>query len=357
MTEKDQRRIHFLIVAATAAAAVALAFFTVKYVLIWVMPFVLGFIIAAVVQPAARFAQRHWHMPKRAAGLLFALLLVLGIFGIAAVVVARVAMTLTPMVQALPDYISSLSKTITKDAQGISAQAETVSPQLASGILSTVQNAAGGLSQVGSYANKALSAVSSVLSGVPAVLFATAVTILSACFFSMDYEKIRDFLLRQLPRRHGDTLVGLKNFFFKSVGRMIKAYCILMLITFTELAVGLSLLGVQSAIIIAVLIALVDILPVLGTGTVMVPWAVVTLIMGNIPLAVGLAVLYAIIAVVRNVLEPKIVGDRIGLYPLVTLLAIFLGLKFMGVAGMFIFPLTVLLIKYLNDNGKIHLWK
>lgn len=357
MTEKDQRKVHFLINVATAAVVVALAFFAVKYVLIWVMPFILGFLIAAIVQPAARFAARHWHMPKHAAGLLFALLFVVGVIGLLVVIVARIVMTLTPMVQALPSYLQSLSDLINQAAANLSRQAEGVSPQLSAGIANAVQNATGGLMQVSTYASKALSTVSSILSGVPGVLFAIAVTIISSCFFSMDYERIRDFLLKQVPKRHGETLVDLKNFFFKSVGRMVRAYAILMLITFLELSVGLALLGIPNAIVIAVLIAIVDILPVLGTGTVMVPWAIITLLIGNIPLAIGLAVLYAVIAVVRNVLEPKIVGDRIGLYPLATLFAIFLGLKFMGVPGMFIFPLAVILVKYLNDNHKIHLWK
>lgn len=357
MNDRDERKKKFLLNVATFAVTIALAAVIIKFLLGWILPFVFGFLIAAAVQPAARFAHRHWRLPKRAAGLLLALLLILGLLGLCAVVLARLIMTATPMVQHLPGYLQALVTQVNLTTGGLVRSARSVSPDLARNISNIVEGLSAELMKVSNYANQMLALGKGLLAGLPGVLFGIAVTILSACFFSMDYETIRRFLLRQLPERYADMAVDVKRYFFRSVGGMARAYALLMLITFLELTCGLMLLRIPNAIFVAVLIAAVDILPVLGTGTVMVPWVIITLLFGNIPLAVGLAVLYAIIATVRTFLEPKVVGDRIGLYPLVTLFAIFLGLKFAGVAGMLLFPLIALMVKRLNDTGKIHLWK
>lgn len=357
MSNRDERKKRFLLNIATAAVAIALGAILVKFLLGWILPFVFGFAIAAVVQPAARFAHRHWRLSKRAAGLLLALLLILGLISLFTVILARVILSVTPVVQRLPQFFESLTRQADSTVQQFSGAANNISPELSQNLKELIGNLSGELTKVSNYANQLLSFARGLLSGLPNVLFGVAVTMISACFFSMDYERIRDFLLRQLPERYGVMLRDSKNYFFTSVGRLLRAYAILMLVTFLELVFGLMLLRVPHAITIAVLTALVDILPVLGTGTVMIPWAVITLLFGNVPLAAGLAALYAVITAVRTFLEPKVVGDRIGLYPLVTLFAIFLGLKFAGVAGMFLFPLIVLVIKRLNDTGKIHLWK
>lgn len=357
MNDRDKRKKQFLLNVSTVAVAIALGAILIKFLLGWILPFLFGYIIAAAVQPAARFAQRHWHLSKRAAGLVLALLLILGILALCAVVLARVIMTATPMVQRLPQFLQALITQVSHVTTGLTRSSKNVSPELSQNISSVVNGLSAELMKVSHYATRLLTFAKSLLTGLPRVLLGIAVTILSACFFSMDYERIRDFLLRQLPEKYQDMAVEIKLFFFRSVGKMLRAYAFLMLLTFIELAFGLMLLRIPNAILIAVVIAAVDILPVLGTGTVMVPWAIITLLFGNIPLAVGLAVLYAVITTVRTILEPKVVGDRIGLYPLITLFSIFLGLKFAGVAGIFLFPLIALIVKRLNDTGMIRLWK
>ena len=103
--------------------------------------------------------------------------------------------------------------------------------------------------------------------------------------------------------------------------------------------------------------AFVDILPVLGTGTILIPWGVYMLISGNYFMGIGILILYVIITVIRQILEPKIVGSYVGLYPLVTLMAMYIGTKVMGFFGLFLFPITIILLKKMNDDGHIKLWK
>ena len=138
---------------------------------------------------------------------------------------------------------------------------------------------------------------------------------------------------------------------------MLKGYLTIMFITFIELAIGLTVLRVNNSVLLAVLISLIDILPVLGTGTVLIPWSLISLIMGDTFLGIGLIILYMIILIVRNIIEPKFIGKRIGLKPLVTLISMYLGLQLAGVVGMFIFPLAMAFLKNLHDTGVVKIWE
>lgn len=108
---------------------------------------------------------------------------------------------------------------------------------------------------------------------------------------------------------------------------------------------------------IAIVVAIVDIIPVLGTGTILIPWSVYSFIVGDFGFAVGILAVYGIITVIRQVIEPKLVAGQLGLPPVVTIIGMFIGLRLFGFIGLFLVPLTVILIKLLNDEGVIHLWK
>ena len=130
-----------------------------------------------------------------------------------------------------------------------------------------------------------------------------------------------------------------------------------MCITFIELSIGLTILRIDNAILIAFLISIFDILPVLGTGGIMIPWTVLTAIQGDYTMAIGLLCVYLVVTVIRNILEPKIVGSQVGLHPLVTLMSMFVGAQILGVFGLFGLPITLSLLKNLNDKGTIHIFK
>lgn len=208
-----------------------------------------------------------------------------------------------------------------------------------------------------------LSGVISTASKVPSFLISVVVFFIACCFITADYDRLVGFVKRQLPEKKRQTLTKTKALTLSTLGKMLKAYCLIICITFTELLIGLTaldLLGVYGGgykVLIALGIALVDIFPILGSGTVLVPWAVISLFTGNIGRGIGLLVIYAIITVLRQYIEPKLVAGQLGLPPIATLVSMYLGLKIFGVLGMFILPLTITIIKVLNDDGVIHLWK
>ena len=124
-----------------------------------------------------------------------------------------------------------------------------------------------------------------------------------------------------------------------------------MVITFIELLIGLFILRIDYALLLSAVIALLDMLPIIGTGTVLVPWSIYEFISGDLYIGVGLLILYLIITVFRNIIEPRIIGKQMGLHPLIALISVFIGLKLMGFIGIFLLPLTVMLLYKMYDKG------
>ena len=127
--------------------------------------------------------------------------------------------------------------------------------------------------------------------------------------------------------------------------------------TFGEIFAGLSIIGVKYSALLAALIAIFDILPVVGSGLVLVPWAIISLIIGNIGLGVGLFILWAIVCVVRQIIEPKIVGSNVGMHPFLTLFAMLAGNFIYGGIGILLLPITLALCQSLNSSGVVKLYK
>ena len=135
------------------------------------------------------------------------------------------------------------------------------------------------------------------------------------------------------------------------------SYFLILGITFSELLIGLAILRVNRFVLIAFLIAVLDIFPVLGTGAVLVPWAIIAFIQGRIGFGIGLLVLYALITVIRQIIEPKIVGKHVGMHPIITLACMFIGTSLFGGYGLFGLPILVAIVLELNSSGAIHIFK
>ena len=174
-----------------------------------------------------------------------------------------------------------------------------------------------------------------------------------------DFDSLRKFVLGFFKPETQNKIVRAKRLLFPSLGKMVKAYAIIITITFCELSLGLSILKLLNIydggyiFVISALTAVIDIVPVLGTGTVLIPWALYNLISGNYSLAIGLLVIYACITVIRQVIEPKLVATQLGLPAFLTIVSMFIGSQIFGVIGIFILPITIVMLKLLNDEGII----
>jgi sporulation integral membrane protein YtvI len=165
------------------------------------------------------------------------------------------------------------------------------------------------------------------------------------------------FIYRQLPDSWSKNLAGVKTDTFSALLGYFRALLILIGFTFIEVTLGLFILGVDYALLLGLIVAISDAIPIVGTGLVMVPWIAWNFISGNTQLGLGLLIIYILGIIMRQVMEPKIVGDQIGLHPLVTLASMYIGLEVFGVLGMIIGPVSIIILKNLQNSGVLRIWK
>ncbi|HEX2938200.1 MAG TPA: sporulation integral membrane protein YtvI [Ruminiclostridium sp.] len=356
MAENSGRKMRILINFAYFALVAAIAFLAFKYLLGWIMPFIVGFILAASVQPPVRYLHKKKGANIKACSVAGVLLLIILLMLIASYSVFKFLCWTGESAQKLPSLISSLNLTLKNISQSISPFICKMQDCTGMKFDTSLNGISQQLIKLSQLPDAAASFIHHTISSLPIFIFDFVITVIAACFIAADFSRVTQFLLRCLPKRYQSTARELKSFFLNTVVKLLRAYFKLMVITFIELLIGLLLLRVPNALILAAVIAVVDIMPVLGTGTVMIPWAIVEFLLGKTFLGAGLALVYAVITVVRNILEPRIVGNHIGLHPLVTLIAMVVGLKAVGVAGMVFFPVVIIIFKHLYESGIIKLW-
>ena len=199
--------------------------------------------------------------------------------------------------------------------------------------------------------------ISGVATSIPGIFLNTLISVIMTFFITISFEDIISFIERQIPGSMKKTIDESKKYISTTLFKCILSYLIIIAMTFTEIWIGLSILRIDNAMLIAFIIAIFDILPILGTGGIMVPWAVISFIYGNYTIGIGIAILYIIVTIIRNIVEPKLVGHQVGLHPVVTLATMLIGLNFFGIVGLFGFPITLSLLKNLNDKGVIRIFK
>ncbi|MBE6720629.1 MAG: sporulation integral membrane protein YtvI [Ruminococcaceae bacterium] len=374
MTAKVEKRREFLINLLFLAAVLALIYVFFKY-LFWVTaPFILTFFFAVLLQTPLRKIDKKtnkkhhtlWSVLLVVIAIVIVLLPLGLIIGTAISRVVSVVKSFATQMNDIPTFLTKLESEIVDlirflpDSMEKTATATVqkfFDPLIEDFDISKLK-----LGSLKSGISSGLSGMVSVVKNVPSIVIGVVIGIIAMIFFTKDYDRIVRFIQAQLPENKKNFPVEIKQVFSNTIFKMIKAYALIMFITFMELFLGfsfLSLIGVMSNkyfLFIAILIAIFDIMPIAGSGGVLIPWAFVSLIMQNYRQAIGLIVMYIIITVIRQYIEPKIVGDSLGVHPLVTLMGLYFGLKLFGFLGMFIVPITVMTLKAFNDTGRIHLW-
>lgn len=359
MKNQIEQRREFIINVLYFALVALIIFVSVRYALKWIMPFIIGFFIAFLTRPAASALRKVTKMHQKLAGFLALVL------GYAAIVFAlwllgsKIFISLRDLFVKLPEYYdSTILPFLSSAMSSLENLAKQISPETLDQLYSMAENTLDSLrSYILRISSGALSAIAGTTARIPFYFISFAFTILASVFISMDYDKIIHFIKNQLPPRGRQFMSDAKSHIGKTVLGYLRAYTIILLITFTELCIGFWILKIENAVGLAAIIALADILPVVGTGGILIPWAIVMLFTQNYILALGLIIIYIVILVVRNFTEPKIIGDQLGLNPLVTLIAIYLGYRFMGVLGMIALPLVTNILVGLHRAGKIKLWR
>lgn len=317
----------------------------------YIVPFILAFFFASLIEPIVKFIEKKIHIPRKI-GTVLSILLALGS------IVALFAFLISRLINEIKNVyinISSNMENITNSFNNLIEQINGFFITLPVDITNIINQT---VEQLPTKIQGLLEPIVDWLSkvpihfalNIPQVLVFFLVTILATYFMSSDKNTILSFLDGQIPSDWLKRTRGITNSLFFALFGWLRAQLIIMAITFSELLVGLLIIGVDNAFLIALIIALVDVLPVLGAGSVLVPWSIINLITGNTKLGLSTVLLYVIILFVRQLIEPKIVGKQIGVHPLFTLCGMYIGLKVMGVLGMFVGPLCIIIFKYIFEG-------
>lgn len=324
----------------------------VPWFLRFFMPFVIGWILAAIANPLVRFLEKHLKIVRRHSSIVIVVLVLAGVAGLFYLGISKLITEGINLARDLP----MLYETAKEELLGAWGRMSHLFVRFPLGMQNFFNEFWSNLgmylsSLVQSVATPTVAAAGNVAKRIPSVFVSFMITLLSSYFFIAEREAIVTAIKRRLPPWLKKYIIYLKN----DTKRLISGYFLaqfrIMFVVAGVLAAGFFVLGVRYSLVLALLLAFLDFLPMFGTGTALGPWAVVKLLSGEYAFAAGLILLYLLTQVVRQVIQPKIVGDTMGLPPLTTLFLLYLGFKLRGIAGMILAVPAGLLIASLYRSG------
>ena len=330
----------------------ALLYLIFRYALPLLLPFLLAYAVAWMIRPVANKISKKTHLPRGLCSVVLLLVVFgLGGWGLWAGSVRLIA-ELGNLVERLLsdggifDAMDSLMLWAEKIGTriGFLSMGEGNTQAFYDSIMQMVGNL------LSSLASRLPDLAASLFSALPSVLFFLIVSVVACFYFCTDGVSITRSFGAFLPHRWKQKMPKIKEDLRDVLKKYVKAYGVLLLLTFALLLVGFWILQVEYAFLLAFLIALADLLPVIGVGTILIPWGIVMLLQKQFYLGFGLLILYFIISLIRQVAEPKVLGKSLGLHPLLTLFATYVGFTLFGIIGMILAPIVALLAKRLLSS-------
>ena len=330
-------------------ALVALAALLLVYVapplISLLAPFLLALLLAWILNPLIRSIQQRLGLSRR----LLSLVLILMLLAIVGVALAVLGYNVVSEVISLANNWQGIWNGILSVLDSLGTWASGLFDHLPAGVESSVSGMLESLigwvqSAVPSLLNRLMSGAGSVAFSVPSFAVSVVVFVMGSYFITADYPRLRDSFSRMLSPEVEEFLSQVKRTAMAGFGGYIRAQLILATVVFFILLAGFFLMGQPYAVLLAFLLAVLDFIPIVGSGTIMVPWAVICLFTGQFGTAVQLMAIWGVIAVFRQVAEPRIVGNQTGLSPILSLISIYVGMRLAGVAGMILGPVTTMVI-------------
>lgn len=322
--------------AAIVAAAVWLA---LKYALPVLLPFAVAYLLSCGVRPMAKWLHKKTKIP---CGVLAAVAIVL----FAALLTYLAYLSMSVLIRESVGAVSWVLELLKTEGNPVSCLIDKLTQAVRGFDFGTGADAGRAVTDMVSSAAAAVSswaaqAAGSVLAKAPACFFSVFVGLISLFYFSMDISGIEREAKRFISANAAEKIAAGLSVVKRALARFARAYLVLLVVTFAELLIGFTVIGVDYAFLAAIITAVIDILPVLGVGTVLVPWAAVLFFSGDTSAALSMLVLLAIMYVVRQIIEPKIVGNSAGVHPVVALVSVYAGYRIAGLGGMIAAPIIL----------------
>ncbi len=331
---------------------ILLFIFVVPRVVIYFMPFVIGWIIALIASPLVRFFEKQFKV-KRKAGSAFVIISVIALVILAGYLLG---MKLTEEVMDFVGEVPEMWQSTQQDFAEIGHKLENFGKHLPEGVQRTFKNITENVDQyfgelMGTLSTPTIEALSRFAKNLPSIIIGIIMSLLSAYFFVADKDYVPNLLSKAVPESILDRWDMVKRGLKRAVGGYFKAQLKIELWMYVLLAVGFWILRVKYAFIIAVGVAFLDLLPFFGTGTVLLPWAAVKFLSGDYTMVIGLLIIWGVGQLARQLIQPKIVGESVGLSPIPTLFLLFIGFKAGGVVGIIIaVPIGIIVLNMYEEG-------
>lgn len=347
-----EKRKQFIINTIYFLTWMLLIYFALTVASLYLLPFVIGIVVAYLVQkPSICFSKKIGIKKQTCAAVLS-----VAIFLLIIILLSLFCWFLYSQLSKLIEYLSSHSGQIERFLEKVYTKLEYILQKLNfnNSLNSFYDDAINTVTvNITSYLSNG---ITTLVKSAPSVLLSCVVTVVSTCYIAKDYDKLLKFVKGFINADYYKLIVDVKNIFAECFLKFSVGYFWLFLITFGELIIGFLLLSVRRFVLMALLVALLDLLPVIGTGTILIPWAIISFLQNNFGFGIGVLILYLLIAVIRNFIEPKIIGKQMEMNPLFTLIFIFIGFKLGGIIGMLVLPMFITVLftyfkrKILQEN-------
>ncbi len=326
-----------------------------NYMLEVAAPFIVAWGLASLLNPAVTWLKRTAKVPRGLGTVLSMLTILSSVFGVITILFRQLWQQIVTFAENFPYYqkqvilmIPILEKRL-EQLQDAAPFPETLSTL--DGILNEL------LSSVGNFIQTLIAWVYDIASKLPNVIIFIVVVLIGTFFMTRDYEMIKSFVKAQVPQKTSDRLRMLQERLLGALGGYIRTQLIMMSIVFIICLGGLLIIHAPYVFLISLCIAVFDALPVFGSGAILMPWAIYSMIIGDYSTGMGLLTIYGIIFLARQMIEPRILSGQIGLYSLVTIMAMYAGYKVIGVLGLIIGPISIIILLTFQKTGMLPSFK
>ena len=314
---------------------------------VFYLPFLIAFVLSLVIEPSIRFLMKKTKLKRKTSSVIIFFIALAILIGLITWIVITLVSESSKLLLNLNQYFEKGSILI----DSLISKVELLRLELSPTIIDTLQNVGNDtLLQTSNWAKDLLIKTIDQASQIPTIFICIIISFLALYFICTDKVYMIDQLEHHLPKIWVKKIGIQIKAISKSLGGYLKAECILIFISFIISIIGLTFfqligLGVEYPLLIALGIAFVDALPIFGSGTIMIPWSIISAFEGNLSLAIGIFTLWAIMGIIRQFLEPKLVSKHIGIHPIFTLIAMYTGFKFIGVIGLLLGPIVLIILK------------
>lgn len=340
-------------------AIILLSIFLLLKLSIFYMPFLIAFIISLILEPTIKFLMKKFSLTRKFSAIIVFIIAFTIIVGGLVWGVTTLISESTNLLSGINTYIEKISEQV----QNIINYFEFSKIKPSNEVLNVIQNSTGDfLDTISNWVQEFLKGIIGFITSIPSIAIYFVITILSLYFICTERIYILDQIEHHLPKSWVKKLGTHTNKLIRTLGGFLKAETILILVSFIISIIGLYILkfskfNIQYPLLMAIFIGFVDALPILGSGTVMVPWGIISALDGDLKLGIAIIILWIIMSVVRQFLEPRIVSKQIGIHPIFTLIAMYTGFKAIGIIGMLVGPIILIILKNIFatfiDNGVV----